>query len=185
MQHQPEVSVSRWPAIPHRPETRHRAWLTSTRAPCPVRYFSQEQHVTWQTPRCSTRYPVSTLYHLPLLPGIALDDARLSALCRRWCVATLELFGSVIRDDFRPDSDVDVLVTFQPDANWSLLDHATMEDELAELFGRPVDLLSRRAVERSANPIRRASILESAVPLFAAPGTSAPTLSTGGERARP
>ena len=78
------------------------------------------------------------------------------------------MFGSVIRDDFRPDSDVDVLVTFKPDADWGLLDHAVMEEELSALFGRPVDPISRRAIKRSANAIRRASILESAVPLFTA-----------------
>jgi predicted nucleotidyltransferase len=87
-------------------------------------------------------------------------------------VAGLELFGSVLRDDFRPDSDVDLLITFQPDADWSLLDHAAMEEELAELLGRPVDLLTRRAVMRSANPIRRASILADAVPLVTRPGSS-------------
>src|SRR6188768_4173658 len=97
---------------------------------------------------------------------IPVDKARLVAFCDRWHVARLDLFGSVVRDDFRPDSDVDVLVTFQPEANPGLLDHAAMEDELAELLGRPVDLLSRRAVERSANPIRRASILEGAIPLW-------------------
>ena len=103
---------------------------------------------------------------------IALDEASLAAFCDRWRVAALDVIGSVVRDDFRPDSDVDVLVTFQPDANWGLLDHAAMEDELAALFGRSVDLLSRRAVERSTNPIRRASILESAVPTFATPHAS-------------
>ena len=113
---------------------------------------------------------------------IALDEAGLAAFCDRWRVASLELFGSVIRDDFRPDSDVDVLVSFQPDADWSLLDHTLMEDELASLFGRPVDLVSRRAVERSANPIRRTSILESAVPLFTAPRGSRGVLAKGGER---
>jgi predicted nucleotidyltransferase len=99
---------------------------------------------------------------------IALDDAALSAFCDRWRVRRLELFGSVIRDDFRPDSDIDVLVTFKPDADWGLLDHAVMEEELSALFGRPVDPISRRAIKRSANAIRRASILESAVPLFTA-----------------
>ena len=110
---------------------------------------------------------------------IALDETTLAAFCDRWRVASLELFGSVVRDDFRPDSDVDVLVSFQLDANWGLLDHAAMEDELATLFGRPVDLLTRRAVERSTNPIRRASILESAVPLFVAPCASEGVLAKG------
>lgn len=107
-----------------------------------------------------------------MLARIALDQDALADYCRRWRVASLELFGSVVRDDFRPDSDVDVLVSFQPDANWGLLDHGAMEDELAALFGRRVDLISRRVVERSANPIRRASILESVVPLWSTPGKS-------------
>jgi len=107
-----------------------------------------------------------------VMARIALDQTTLAAFCDRWHVARLDLFGSVVRDDFRPDSDVDILVTFQPEANPGLLDHAAMEDELAELLGRPVDLLSRRAVERSANPIRRASILEGAIPLWVAPGIS-------------
>lgn len=115
---------------------------------------------------------------------IALDEDRLAAFCDRWRVASLELFGSVTRSRFRPDSDVDVLVSFQPDANWGLLDHGAMEDELSGLFGRRVDLVTRRAVERSSNPIRRASILESAVPLFTAPPASRAALAKGGERDR-
>ena len=117
-----------------------------------------------------------------VIARIAPDETRLVAFCDRWRVASLELFGSVMRDDFRPDSDVDVLVSFQPDANWGLLDHAAMEEELATLLGRRVDLLSRRAVERSANPIRRASILESAVPLFVAPPRSEGVLAKGSGR---
>jgi len=106
---------------------------------------------------------------------VALNEGRLAAFCDRWKVTRLDLFGSVLRDDFRPDSDVDVLVTFQPDADWGLLDHAAMEEELAGLLGRPIDLLPRRSVERSANPIRRDAILASAEPLFSAPGTVSAT----------
>jgi uncharacterized protein len=73
-------------------------------------------------------------------------------------------------------------VTFQPDADWGLLDHATMEEEPGALFGRRVDLVSRRAIERSANAIRRASILETAMPLFTVDRSADATLSTGGER---
>src|SRR5436305_343388 len=86
---------------------------------------------------------------------IRLDEARIAHFCSRWLVVRLELFGSVLRDDFRPDSDVDVLVTFQSHANWGLLDHAAMADKLSRLFGRRVDLLTRRAVERSKNHLRR------------------------------
>jgi hypothetical protein len=61
--------------------------------------------------------------------------------CRRWRIAELSLFGSVLRPDFRPDSDIDVLVTFSPDAMWSGWDLVTIEKELAALFGRKVDLV--------------------------------------------
>jgi uncharacterized protein len=90
------------------------------------------------------------------------------AFCRRWKIVELSLFGSALREDFRPDSDVDLLVRFAPDANWSLFDHAQMELELVSLLGREVDLLTRSAVERSANWIRREEILGTARPLYAA-----------------
>jgi hypothetical protein len=99
---------------------------------------------------------------------IRLDERQIAEYCWRWLIARLELFGSVLRDDFRPESDVDVLVTFQPDANWGLFDHVAMEEELGQFVGRRVDLLTRRSVERSANAIRPTSILESAVPIFTA-----------------
>ena len=76
----------------------------------------------------------------------------------------LELFGSVLRSDFGPDSDIDLLVDFEPDAGWSLFDHEAMRLELCALLGREVDLVSKRAIERSTNWIRRKAILESAVP---------------------
>jgi len=99
---------------------------------------------------------------------IPIERARVEAFCRKWKITELALFGSVLRDDFRPDSDVDVLVSFAPDADWSLLDHLAMEEELAGILGRKVDLVSRRAVERSANRIRRQAILGSAEVVYAA-----------------
>src|SRR3990170_8236105 len=95
-------------------------------------------------------------------PRIDIPKERIAEFCRRWKISELALFGSVLREDFRPDSDVDVLVTFAPDAKWSLFDHVDMEDELAQILGRPVDLVSRRGIERSRNPFRRRAILESA-----------------------
>ena len=92
----------------------------------------------------------------------------IEAFCRKWQIHELALFGSALRDDFRPDSDLDFLVTFAPGATWGLLDHAVMERELAELTGRSVDLVSKRAIERSHNWIRRRAILESAKVLYAA-----------------
>ena len=99
---------------------------------------------------------------------IAIDRERIAGFCRRWKIVEFSLFGSVLRDDFRPDSDVDVLVGFAPDAYWSLFDHVRMEDELTALIGRKVDLVSRRAIERSENWIRRKAILGSAEAVYVA-----------------
>lgn len=97
---------------------------------------------------------------------LAVDESRLADFCRRWKIAQLAVFGSARRPDFRPDSDVDFLVTFSPDADWSLFDYVTMERELSDLVGRGVDLINRKAVERSSNWIRREAILKGAEPLF-------------------
>ena len=98
-----------------------------------------------------------------LVPRHWLED-----FCRTWKIVELSVFGSALRDDFRPDSDLDLLVSFAPDAGWSLLDHVAMEEELSSALKRRVDLISRRAVERSSNWIRRQAILESAEPYFVA-----------------
>jgi predicted nucleotidyltransferase len=97
-----------------------------------------------------------------------LPREALVPLFERWKVQEIALFGSVLRDDFRPESDIDLLVTFRPDADWSLLDHVRMQQELETLLGREVDLVSRRAIERSENWIRRQAILGSAETLYAA-----------------
>lgn len=97
-----------------------------------------------------------------------LPEEDLAAFCQRWKVRELALFGSILRDDFGPDSDVDLLVSFEPSADWSLLDHVKMEKELETLLGREVDLVSRRAVERSENWIRRKEILDTAETVYAA-----------------
>jgi predicted nucleotidyltransferase len=99
---------------------------------------------------------------------IEIPAQPLADFCRRWGVQELALFGSVLREDFRPDSDVDVLVTFAPGSSWSLFDVARMEDELKSLLGRDVDLVERRAVERSENYIRRKRILENPLTLYVA-----------------
>jgi hypothetical protein len=100
---------------------------------------------------------------------IGLPRERIADFCHRWHVVELALFGSVLRDDFGTESDVDVLVTFDPENTPSLLDHVEMQDELAEIFGRPVDLVSRRGVERSGNPFWVRAILGSARVLYAEP----------------
>lgn len=101
-----------------------------------------------------------------------LPPDRLADFCRRWKITQLAVFGSSLRPDFRasgPDpSDLDVLVTFDPAARWTLLDEVRMQRELAAIAGRPVDLLSRRAVEGSHNPFRRREILATARTVYAA-----------------
>jgi predicted nucleotidyltransferase len=93
------------------------------------------------------------------------DRDRFAGWCRRWKVRELAAFGSMLRPDFSPTSDVDLLVTFEPDAEWSLIEHELMRDELEALLSRDVDLVSREGIERSANWIRRQMILETARPL--------------------
>ncbi len=99
---------------------------------------------------------------------IPLDYKKIKFFCQQWKIAELAFFGSVLRDDFQPDSDVDVLVTSTPDAEWSLLDHVAMEEEFSTILGRKVGLVSRRAIERSSNWIRRKAILETAELYYAA-----------------
>lgn len=99
---------------------------------------------------------------------LALNRDLVADYCRRWKIVEFSLFGSVLREDFSSESDVDVLVTFSPDVNWSLFDHIDMQDELAALLGRKADLITRRAVERSKNWILRKAILESAEPFYVA-----------------
>lgn len=91
----------------------------------------------------------------------------LAEFCRRWGISELALFGSALRSDFGPESDVDLLVSFAPQARPSLLDHVRMQLELSTLLGRRVDLVSRRAIERSANRQRRAAILGTAQIVYA------------------
>jgi predicted nucleotidyltransferase len=100
--------------------------------------------------------------------NLSIDRRELAEFCQRWKIAELSLFGSVLRDDFGPESDVDFLVAFAPGAQWSLFDHVAMENELSLIVGRRADLVSRKAIERSRNPDRRREILSSAEPYFVA-----------------
>ena len=100
------------------------------------------------------------------MPDIAIeiDKDKLRDFCRKWKITEFALFGSATRpEEFREDSDVDVLVSFDRDAKWSLYDLMDARDELAEIFGRRVDLAERAGVEQSRNYLRRAEILGSAV----------------------
>ncbi len=95
-----------------------------------------------------------------------LPMSQLAGFCRRWLVSAMELYGSGSRGDLRPDSDLDFLVTFRPAADWSLFDHVRMKRELEGLTGRHVDLMTRRALERSPNQLLRDEILSSARVIF-------------------
>ncbi len=98
---------------------------------------------------------------------IQVHKKEIDTFCDKWNIAEMCLFGSILRDDFNQDSDIDILVAFAPDAQWSLLDMVEMKAELQEILGRKVDLLTRRAVERSNNWIRKRAILESAECIYA------------------
>jgi len=97
-----------------------------------------------------------------------LPIQEIGEFCQKWGIVELALFGSVLREDFRPDSDIDVLVTFARGARWQLADLMRLEDELGAILGRRVDLVERDAVERSENYIRRRHILRSAEPIYVA-----------------
>jgi predicted nucleotidyltransferase len=99
---------------------------------------------------------------------IPVDRAEIERFCQRWKIREFSFFGSVLRDDFRPDSDVDVLVDFAPEAQWSLFDLGEMTEDLRDLFGRDVDLLTRKRVERSENYIRRREVLRSLESVYVA-----------------
>jgi predicted nucleotidyltransferase len=99
--------------------------------------------------------------------NLGLSRQEISDFCQRWRITEFALFGSVLRDDFDAESDLDILVAFAPDADWSLLDHVKLEQELEALLGRKVDLLSRRSVERSHNWLRRREILDTAEVVYA------------------
>lgn len=101
----------------------------------------------------------------PLPPQVPVPAERIAEFCRRWRITEFALFGSVLRDDFGPGSDVDVLVTFDDEAQWSLMDLAAMKIGLEELFNRPVDLVEKRGL---VNPFRRHNILTSKRVVYAA-----------------
>jgi len=96
---------------------------------------------------------------------LAYDNSALEAFCKRWKVAEFTLFGSVLRADFRPDSDVDVAIVFLDDSHWNLMDIVTMREELKEIFGRDVDIVEKDAVR---NPFFRKAMLSTSEVVYAA-----------------
>jgi uncharacterized protein len=110
----------------------------------------------------------------PLYDRLQISPDVIAQFCRQWQVVELALFGSVLRSDFRVDSDVDVLVTFEPSAKISLLDLVEIQEQLAVMVGRPVDLIERAAIEASPNWIRRREILNTAMVIYAEARRSLP-----------
>ncbi len=95
---------------------------------------------------------------------IAVPREKVQEFCRRWKIAEFSLFGSALREDFRSDSDVDILVSFEKDADWDLFDWVKMIEELKEIFGREVDLVEKGSLR---NPFRRHYILNSQKVIYA------------------
>lgn len=103
-----------------------------------------------------------------MTPRIPIPHEQIAVFCQKWKITEFSLFGSVLRDDFRPDSDIDVLVSFVEDAKWSLMSLVRMENELSTIFGRKVDLTEKLSVDRSPNTIRKQHILSNTLHVYAA-----------------
>jgi predicted nucleotidyltransferase len=95
---------------------------------------------------------------------LKVSPSQITDFCQRWKIVEFALFGSVLRDDFRPNSDIDVLVTLAPDHGWSLFDWVDMQQELEAMFKRKVDLVDKRGLK---NPYRRAEILKTHQVMYA------------------
>ncbi len=99
---------------------------------------------------------------------LGVSQEQIEQFCGRWKIGRLAVFGSAAQGKQRCDSDIDLLVTFAPDADWTMFDHFAMEDELCKLFGREVDLVNVRALEENPNPAYRRGIIGSARQIYAA-----------------
>ncbi|MEL7034445.1 MAG: nucleotidyltransferase domain-containing protein [Cyanobacteria bacterium J06592_8] len=98
--------------------------------------------------------------------AIALPIDAIQTFCQRWQIAELAVFGSILRDDFTVDSDVDFLYVLKPDVRWSFRDLIHAEEELAQLLGRKVDLVGKASIQQSYNWLRKRNILSSAKVIY-------------------
>ena len=99
---------------------------------------------------------------------LGVEAKKIADFCEKWKVSKLSVFGSITRGELRPDSDIDLLVTFRNDADWTMFDHFNMEEELSQIFGREVDLVNIKALEENENPIYQREIIGSARQIYAA-----------------
>lgn len=97
---------------------------------------------------------------------IDVPKEKVAAFCKKWKITEFSFFGSVLTNDFSSKSDIDVLVAFADDARHTLFDLVHMKDELKLIFGREVDLVSRRGIQSSRNHLRRNAILNSAESIY-------------------
>lgn len=102
------------------------------------------------------------------IKNIELPNKKIELFCQKWQISELALFGSVLRDDFNLDSDIDILVSFDSNAKRGLTETIQMHDELEALFQRKVDLIVKDAIQRSDNWLRKKNILESAQTIYVA-----------------
>jgi uncharacterized protein len=100
------------------------------------------------------------------LDRLNLTPTAIQTFCQKWSIIEFFVFGSALRDDFRPDSDLDILVSFAPNSPWTLLDLTTMQQELEDLSHRSVDLIEKQVIENSVNWIRRNEILTTAQVIY-------------------
>ena len=96
---------------------------------------------------------------------VQLDRNSVAEFCRKWHIRELSIFGSALRDDFAPESDLDFLVSFEPESSWDLFDLINMKDDLESRSGRPVDLVEKEALR---NPWRKYEILRTREVIYAA-----------------
>jgi predicted nucleotidyltransferase len=110
---------------------------------------------------------LSTVAHqIPIPHGITISDESLKQLCQHWQIVELSLFGSILREDFNADSDIDVLVEFSEKARITFFDLDVIEQQLSQLFHRPVDVVTKPAIQQSHNPIRRQNILDNSKVIY-------------------
>lgn len=91
---------------------------------------------------------------------IEIPLEKIISFCKKWNISELAFFGSVLREDFNPkNSDIDIMITFIPNHHWGW-EIVTMKDELEAIFNKPIDLVTKKAIENSKNPFRKKEILD-------------------------
>ena len=107
---------------------------------------------------------------------------KIQHFCQRWKITELAVFGSILRDDFKPTSDIDFLVKFSPEIKIGIFELYDIEEQLTEMVGRPIDLVFKTSIEKSHNWIRRKNILETAEVIYGTEGGAIPAQEEGGRR---